>query len=620
MDKRTSNTSSLLLATCLFVAGIVLVNTTITHWRLDLTENRLFTLSDGTVNILGNLDEPITLNFYFSQKELTGIPSMLNYGIRVRDLLEEYETRAAGKLILNIIDPEPFSEEEDLAVAHGLRGVSVNAAGDRAYFGLVGINSTDDERVIPLFDAGKEATLEYEISKLIYNLANPEKPVIGVMSTLPMFGEGKPDSRAWTVIRNMEEFFSIEAVSTRATEIDPEIDVLMVVHPKQLAEPVLYAIDQYLLRGGKAFIFIDPLAEGDQARPDPDQPMVMPDLDSDLELLFTGWGLEMVKEKVAGDINAAMHVQTRSARGQEEVRYLPWLRLGRESLNQEDFSTAELETVNLGTAGILQPLPESSLGFTPLIRTTKQSMQMERDLIIFQRDPRVMLDNFESGNQPLTLVARVSGDVQSAFPEGRPKADKNDTDTPVDPEFTSSGRINMIVAADTDMLRDLFWIREQNYFGMDIPRAIADNGNFVINALDNLAGNTDLISLRSRGDYARPFEKVEAIRREAELRFREQEQKLMARLKEAEEKIQSLQNQAGGESSMVLTREQNEEIEKFRQVRLQTRKELRTVQHELKKNIEALGNRLRFINIALIPLIIIVVALLVSLFRSRRRV
>jgi len=620
MNTRLTNNTSLLLAIGLFVAGIVLVNATITGLRLDLTENNLFTLSDGTINILKKLDEPITLDYYFSQKELTGFPAMLNYGIRVRDLLEEYATKSSGKLILTVTDPEPFSEEEDLAVAYGLRGVSVNAAGDRAYFGLVGINSTDDERVIPVFDANKEASLEYEITKLIYNLANPKKPVIGIMSTLPIQGDPEAKINPWTILKNMEEFFEIELISTRANNIDPDVDVLMVVHPKDLKEPTLYAIDQYLLHGGKAFIFVDPLAEGDQTQPDPDKPMVMPDLDSDLDILFKVWGLEVVKEKIAGDTNAAMHVQTRSTRGQQEVSYLPWLSLGKESLNQEDFSTRELNVVNLGTAGIIQTLPDASVSLAPLIQTTMQSMQLERDLILLQRDPGVMLDNFKSEERKQTLVARVSGKVKTAFPEGRPKTDKTDTETPDDPDFIESGELNLIVAADTDLLRDLFWVREQNFFGMDIPRPIADNGDFVVNALDNLSGNTDLISLRSRGAFARPFEKVEAIRREAEMQFREQEQKLMAQLKEAEEKIQKLQSQSGEDSKMVLTAEQTQEIEKFRQIRLQTRKELRAVQHELKKNIEALGDQLRFINITLIPIVIILVALALSFYKSRRRI
>ncbi|MCG8325570.1 MAG: Gldg family protein [Thiotrichales bacterium] len=619
MNTRLSNNTSLLLATCLFVASIVLVNATITGLRLDLTENRLFTLSEGTINILNNLDEPITLDYYFSQKELTGFPAMLNYGIRVRDLLEEYATEANGKLILTVTDPEPFSEEEDLAVAHGLRGVSVNAAGDRAYFGLVGINSTDDERVIPVFDANKEASLEYEISKLVYNLANPEKPTIGIMSSMNMQGNPEADIKPWAILENMGEFFNIEFIDTTAGTIDPDIDVLMVVHPKGLLEPTLYAIEQYLLRGGKGFIFVDPLAEGDQTQPDPDKPMVMPDLDSDLDLLFTGWGLEVVKEKIAGDSNAAMHVQTRSARGQQEVSYLPWLSLGKENLNQEDFSTRDLNVVNVGTAGILQTTPEATVSLTPLLQTTLQSMQIERDLILLQRDPRVMLDNFKSEERKQVLAARVQGEVRTAFPDGRPKTDKNDTRTPEDPDFVDSGEVNLIVAADTDLLRDLFWVREQNFFGMDIPRPIADNGDFVVNALDNLSGNTDLISLRSRGAFARPFEKVEAIRRQAEMQFREQEQKLMAKLREAEEKIQNLQSQAGGETSQVLTAGQTAEIEKFRDIRIKTRKELRSVQHELKKNIEALGNRVRFINIALIPCVIIVLALTLSFVQSGKR-
>ncbi len=617
MNTRLTNSTSLLLAVVLFVASIVLVNATITGLRLDLTENKLFTLSDGSINILKNIDEPITIDYYFSQQELTGYPSMLNYGIRVRDLLEEYAAHAGGKLVLTITDPEPFSEAEDLAVAHGLRGVPVNAAGDRAYFGLVGINSTDDERVIPIFDSSKEASLEYDITKLIYNLANPEKPTIGILSSLPLQGDEQTGAETWTIVKNMHEFFQVEILSEKIPAIDPDIDVLMLVHPKNLQEPTLYAIDQYLLRGGKAFVFIDPLAEGDQTRPDPDKPMVMPDLDSDLDVLFKVWGLEVVKEKIAGDTNAAMHVQTRSARGQQEVQYLPWLSLGRESLSDEDFTTRNLNIVNMGTAGIIQLLPTSELNMSPLVETTEQSMQMERDLILLQRDPRVMLDNFQSENKKQVLIARIDGTVNSAFPEGRPKKDKTDTVTEADPDFVARGDINMIVAADSDVLRDMFWIREQTMYGVSVPRPIADNGNFVINALENLAGNTDLISLRSRGAYSRPFAKVEEIRRKAELQFRAEEQKLTAKLKEAEEKILALQNQAGGESNQVLTQEQAAEIEKLRQTRIQTRKELRSVQHELKKNIESLGDRLRLINLGLVPLLVILLAVVLGLYRTR---
>ncbi|HSR62845.1 MAG TPA: GldG family protein, partial [Gammaproteobacteria bacterium] len=286
MNKNIISGTGLALVACLFVATIILVNATLTDWRLDLTENKLFTLSDGTINIINELDEPITLDFYFSQKELTGYPALTNYGVRVRDMLLEYKAHAGDMIDLNIIDPEPFSEEEDQAVAAGLQGIAINNAGDRAYFGLVGTNSTDDERVIPFFQASKEGSLEYDITKLVYNLAHPRKRVIGVISGLPVFGEEArdevPGSEPWTIIKTMREFFEVRDLGREVDEIDSDVDVLMVIHPKDIRSRTAYAIDQYVLAGGKAMIFVDPLAEADRTPPDPDNPATMPDVDSDL--------------------------------------------------------------------------------------------------------------------------------------------------------------------------------------------------------------------------------------------------------------------------------------------------------------------------------------------------
>ncbi len=613
--RKIASGTGLVFGIILFIASVVLVNSVFTNWRVDLTENKLFTLSQGTINILENLEEPISLKFYFSQNELTGFnPGMLQYGVRVRDLLEEYAAKSNGNLTLTITDPEPFSEEEDEAVGYGLQGIQVNAAGDRAYFGLVGANSTDDEAIIPMFQADKQASLEYDLSKLIYGLAYPKKPLIGVISSLPILGNKETNLETWTVIKNMYDFFDIENINFKASEINPDIDVLMIVHPKDLKEPILYAIDQFLLRGGKAMVFLDPLAEGDSSQPPADNPNVMPDLDSDLDILFNLWGVNVVKEKIAGDSNAAMRVQSRTAKGPEEVSYLPWLSLGKENFNQDDFTTNNLNIINLGTSGIIEKTEGSNINITPLIETTLQSMQIERDLILFQRDPKVMLDNFKSEERKQTLIARVSGKVKSAFPDGKPLLGE---DEEADDKFVSEGEINLILAADTDILRDLFWIREQNMFGMSIPQPIANNGDFIINSIDNLSGNTDLISLRSRGVFSRPFEKVEAIRREAESQFRDREQKLLTKLKETEDKILEIQTQRGEESVAVLSKAENEEIEKFRQERVKTRKELRSVQHDLKKNIERLGNQLRFINIGLIPLLIIVFSLGLAIYRNR---
>ena len=610
--------SGILLATVLAIAVVTISNNLFTGLRLDLTENSLFTLSPGTVNIITTLEEPISLDFYLSRKTMADFPQLINYANRVRDLLEEYAAKSDGNIELTIIEPEPFSEEEDQAVASGLNGIAVSSAGDRAYFGLVGVNSTDDEANIPFFQVSREQALEYDITKLIYNLANPEKRVVGVMSALPLFGDpARGIMERWAIIDVMEEFFEVRNLGIDTDSIDEDINVLMVVHPKGFSEQTLFAIDQYLLGGGHAMLFVDPLAEGDNAEPDPANPYVMPDLSSNLKILLDGWGLEVDMGAIAADINLAMRVQTQGARGPQESNYLPWLQLGEANLNRADFSTSELSLVHMGTSGIIERLEEAPVELTPLIETTRESMKMERDLIFFQRDPNVMLANFEPGNTPLVLAARISGDVPSAYPDGLLIGEDEDDSSSTE-EIIKEGRVDVVLVGDTDILADHFWIRRQNFFGVQIPQSIANNGDFVVNTLENLAGNTDLISLRSRGEFSRPFTVVEQIRRDAEAQFREQEQELQARLQETEQKIAQLQ-QEGGEGALLLSEEQAAEIEKFRLEQIRTRKELRAVQHELQKNIERLGTQLKFVNIGLIPLLIALLALFAGIQRARRK-
>ena len=616
--RRLLSGSGILVAAVLAVALITINNNLFTGVRLDLTENKLFTLSTGTINIISTLEEPISLDFYLSRKTLADFPQLMNYANRVRDLLEEYAAKSGGKIALSIIEPEPFSEEEDQAVASGLNGISVNAAGNRAYFGLVGVNSTDDEANIPFFQTSREQALEYDITKLIYNLANPEKRVVGVMSGLPLFGNpAQGVSERWAIINVMEEFFEVRNIGVSSDRIDADVDVLMVVHPKGFTEQTLFAIDQYLLKGGHAMLFVDPLAEGDNPEPDPANPYVMPDMSSSLKILLDGWGVEVDTSKIAADINLAMRVQTQGARGPQESNYLPWMQLGIDNLNREDFSTSELNLIHMGTAGIIERLEDATIEFTPLLQTTTDSMKMERDLIFFQRDPNVMLANFESENNALVLAARISGNVPSAYPDGLPEEDEEGETASMD-DVIKEGRIDAVLVGDTDILADHFWIRMQNFFGVQIPQSVANNGDFVINTLDNLAGNTDLISLRSRGEFSRPFTVVEEIRRDAETQFREQEQELQTRLEETEQKIAQLQ-QEGGEGALLLSQEQAAEIEEFRLEQVKTRKELRAVQHELQKNIERLGTLLKFINIGLIPLFIALLAMFAGIRHAHRK-
>ena len=619
-QRRIISSTGLILAAILAVGVIILANTTLTSERLDLTQNKLFTLSQGTVNIIKSLDEPISLNFYFSRKTLVDFPQLMTYASRVRDLLGEYAALSNGKIKLTVIEPEPFSEAEDDAVANGLRGISVNTAGDRAYLGLVGTNSTDDKETIPFFQVSREASLEYDITKLIYNLAHPDKRVVGIISSLPLFGAktAEGESQPWAIVDAMKEFFEVKDLGTDVKKIN-DVNVLMVVHPKDLSDQTLYAIDQYVLGGGKAMIFVDPLAEHDRTKPDPEHPYTLPKMDSYMKKLFDAWGIKMLDQKVAGDANAAMRVQTRGPRGPQSVTYLPWLKLDKSNLNRKDFATSELQTINMATSGILEKEKGATVNFSPLIETSKDSMPVERDLILFQHDPNIIMDNFKAGGKKLVLAARLTGTVKTAFPDGPPPSGKDDKGETDKTAQLKKGDINAIVVADTDILADMFWTRKQSFFGVDIPQTIADNGKFVVNSLENLSGNTDLISLRSRGDYQRPFVVVEKIRRKAEEQFREREQQLQAKLKETEQKIAELQKQGTG-GNVILSPEQQSEIERFRQDQITTRKELRAVQHNLQKDIEHLGSVLKFINIGLAPLLIALLAMIAGLYRQRKRV
>ncbi len=601
------------VAAALFVTVNILANETLGSKRVDVTQQSLYTLSRGTRNILAGLEEPITLRYYHSAKAFTGIPVLQNYANRIRDLLEEYRAAANGRLLLHFIDPEPFSEAEDQAVSYGITQLPLGEGREHGFLGLAGTNSADDEDVIPFFQPAREQSLEYDLTKLIYQLAHPKKRVIGVLSSLPVlggpFGRG---GTSWTIASLLREAFELRDLGPSPGTIEKEVDTLLVIHPKDLPEETRYAIDQFVLRGGRAMVFVDPYAEQDN--PNPTQPGVMPRLDSDLPDLFKKWGIQLRAGQVAADLDSAIRIGYQGDAGPRQVEYLPWLRL--QQLNHEDFATSELKTINVGSAGVLESIKDAKTSFMPLLSTGPRAATLERDQVAFARDPAALLASFKPGDKALVLAARIGGKIETAFPKGQPKKQEGDTD---DREFLTESKepVNLIVVADTDLLADRFWVQVQNFLGLSVPSAFADNANFLINALDHLGGNNDLISLRSRGEYARPFTRVEAIQRQAEARFRDREQALQAKLEETEAKITDLQRQKDKGSALLLSPEQKREIESFRQEQVKTRKELRAVQHDLRKNIERLGDQLRFINIGLVPLLIGLFGIGVGLARFR---
>lgn len=636
MNTRLLSGGGLVLALVAFLAVNIIGNQTLTSMRLDVTENRLFTLSQGTRNILDSLKEPINLRYYFSNKLLAGYPELQTYGVRVRDLLEEYASRSDGRIKLTVIDPEPFSEAEDQAVAFGIRQLPVSEVGDMAYFGLVGTNSVDQEIAIPFFDPSQEQALEYDLTKLVYNLAHPKKRVVGVVSGLPIFGQPDPYGRPaqpWTMVPVLREAFDVRELRADLINIDKDIDTLVVIHPENLSEETQYAIDQFVLKGGKAMVFVDPSAENDSTVPDPANPTVLPEHKSDLPKLLQAWGLKLLEGKVAADADAAIRVSYTGNRGPQEIEYLPWLHLEEKNLNREDFITSQLKLVNVGSGGVLQRLEGATTTITPLIETGANSGLLDAEAVMIVRDPRGLLESFKPEGKPLMLAARVTGKVKSAFPGGKvptsgpnPAGDpangeKAEKDTIVKPNHVeeSAQPVNVIVVADTDMLADSFWIRMQQSMGVRVPVPFADNGNFMVNAIDNLGGNSDLISLRSRGSSSRPFTVVEQIQKDAEAQFRNKERALQEKLQETEKKIAELQQQKDQSAGTLMSPQQKAEVEKFKAEMLNTRKQLRDVQHDLRKNIEGLGTKLRIVNIGLVPALLGVFAIVFALMRRARR-
>lgn len=624
--------TGLVVALALFLLVNAVGWTALRTVRADLTDGSLYTLSDGTKEILGNLEEPVTLRYFYSRKVGQGLGGLPEYAQRVRELLEEYQAYSKGKLRLEIIEPEPFSEAEDEAVAYGLSGPAVNQAGDRVYFGLAGTNTVDDLEIIPFFDQRREEFLEYDLTQLVDNLSSlGPKRVVGLMSSLPLRGGAfnpmnpqAPREPGWVIVGQIEEAgFEVRDLDPASTDsIDPdEIDVLMLVHPKDLPETTRFAIDQFVLGGGKALVFVDGFAN--MERPAPGQNPMMAERGSDLPDLFEAWGVELVPGKLAGDRRNANRIPYGG--GVIDFPLFPSIRS--EGMDGEDVVTSQLATVNVIMAGVLEPTADATTTFSPLLRTSTESMEVDAMSVQFGPDPERILADFVPSGESLTIAARVSGPIRTAFPGGRPAAAEEDPladdgdaaeESEESQQWLQEGTLNAIVVTDTDMLSDNAWVQVSNFLGSQLLQPLADNGDFTINALDNLSGSQALISLRSRGRYSRPYDRKLELERRADAEFRAKEQALQARLEETERKLSELQFSESDSGQLILSPEQQAELEKFQQERIETRKELRSVQLQLRKDIESLGTLLTLLNMFAVPGLLALGAAVMA-FRSPRR-
>ncbi|MEJ2604595.1 MAG: Gldg family protein [Gammaproteobacteria bacterium] len=633
--------TSLVLLAIAFVAAVIVSNQLLKGARIDLTENDLYTLSDGTERILADIGEPINLYLYFSDEASEGLPRIRDYALRVRELLEEFVAESGGRLQLEVIDPVPFSEAEDRAAGFGLQGLPIGPTGDPVYLGLAGTNAVGDEEVIPFFDPQKENFLEYDVARLVATLADPQRPVIGLVSGLSMSGGFDPRSqrmeRPWVVWDQARQLFDIRDLGTDFEAVPAEVDLLWIVHPKGLAAPARYAIDQFVLRGGRALIFVDPVAMADPAAA-PGMPpgMAGGGQSSDLPELFAAWGIDFSADRVVADARLALQVGSPSGR---PVRHYGYLGIPAGQMNAEDVVTAELGVINAATPGRIALSATGSedgederpaLSFEPLLRSSPDSALIPASRFAFLADPADLQQDFSPGGEPMVIAARVSGTLPSAFPDGPPAGEadeaKDNADADIDAgQDIDTGHLsasaepaNLIVVADVDLLSDPLWVQVQNFFGQQIASAFASNGAFVVNALESLTGSADLISVRSRGSFSRPFTKVEELRAEAEARYLATEQRLEQELAETERRLAELQSSREDGASLLLTDDQQAEIERFVDQRAEIRRELRAVQRGLDEDIDRLGTWLKVINIGLVPALLTLIALL-AVWRRRDR-
>ena len=622
MTNRSTLGGSALLALALLLIGLtVLFDHALRGWRLDLTANHLYTTAPGSDRILKGLKEPINLYFFYSEKSATQIPEIANYGVRVREFLEEIAARAGGKVQLHMVDPQPFSEDEDRASELGVRGRPLDAAGNQLYFGLAGTNSTDGKQAIEFFDPKKEEFLEYDVIKLIYQLGTPKKPVVGWLSSLPM-GPGFDQQsgqmkEGWAIYGQAQQLFDVRPVDAASGKIDQDITLLVVVHPKNLSPAMQFAIDQFALKGGHVAMFVDPLAEADQSGADPQNPMaaMQADKSSNPGPLLAAWGVQFNPKQVVADRGHALQVSTRQSEA-------PVLHLGILGLNNTDFTpgdviTAGLSSVNVATAGSLEQVKGSSVKFEPLLISSADAalLPIERFTMLF--DPNTLRDGFKPTGQKYVMGARVIGNVKTAFPNGPPPGVTPAAGQTVLKE--SAKPLNLVVYADTDLLTDYLWVHAQSVFGQRVDQVFANNGDLVLNTLDNLAGSADLISVRGRATFARPFDRVEKLRHLADDQFRAKEQELEQQLRETEDKLTALQSKRNDKSAQILTPDQEKELDNFSNEKLRIRKELRAVRAGLDKDIKSLGNEVKLINIVVVPILFALIALVITLIRRQKR-
>ena len=607
-----------LLAAIVVAADVILANLPL---RADLTAERFYTLSDGSKAVLAKLDQDVTLKYYVSSSAADMPMQLKTYAARVQNLLKEYERAAGGHVVLEAYDPKPDSDAEEWAQRYGIEPQTVNPFGSPIYFGGVAVCG-DNEQTLAQLSPRTESTLEYDVTRLVTRVAWPEKPVVGVMTSLPdvlgggqmnpmMMQMGQRPPEGWAAFAELGKDYEVRTVATDVASIDDDVKTLVLLHAKDLSDKALYAIDQFVLRGGKLIACVDPFSIKDMiASRQKQNPMMMQmgggqDGPSTLGKLFDAWGVKFDTSKVTGDLEAA----TKLNNGQGGVDDNPaFLSLTQANMDQGDLLVSRLTQVMFPFAGaFVFEKKGMDLTFTPVITTSKENACSVDKMSV--QCGGGMKDMIPDGHARV-LAARLSGTFKTAFPKGPDGT--NDVS-----KALAEGKGTVLLFADSDFLADDFCVRMMKTPFGSIPQLINDNLTLFSNVIEQFAGREELIGVRSRGTTDRPFTVVNELEAKAMRQWQRKAADFEAELQMTQRRLQALQKQKSGDERFILSQEQQDEILKLRKAQAETRKQLKNVRKELTADIDSLGLTLKVVNIGLIPALVILFGLLRGLKRRK---
>lgn len=589
---------SILLSIIIFFCVNIITNNILGYSRIDFTENKLYSLSDGTKSLLENLKEPIHLRLFISSNLVKDVPQFSTYANRVETILKTYSNLSSGKITIETIDPKPFSDAEDRAVGMGINPFNATEMSDSLYFGLAATNSTNGQKNIPLFSPERETFLEYDLTSLISELSQTKKPVVSIIDNLGLSSDariGKPEQQ---ILKQMKEMFQVEMINESTNELNENTKVLMIIHPKFLSDETLYMIDQWVLDGGATLIFLDPYAETELSRQQGMPPM---NPRSDLKKLLDTWGVKFDNKKAVLDSEFGFRI-ARKINGRDiQVTNYPWLNIRGDGLNRNDSSLSNLSTIVMTTAGSIQDTNKDPI-LEPIIRSSNKSgLGDAQKAGNPEGDPRDLLSNIKSENENYVLAGWIKGDLNSSFIDNENKRDKQ--------IIKSKKTSNVLLITDADMLMDRNWLTQRGAF--------ANNGDFVLNVVEKMIGGNALSDLRGKSTSWRPFEKIIALEKVAEEKFLIEEQMLAKKLEGMEDKIRNL-TQNNDKNSDVLSPETIKAIDGFKAEMMATRSQLRNVKFDLRRDVELLKKWIISLNVAILPIMFAAASLIISLRRKRK--